>query len=416
MQRILTRVVWCLLLGIVVFSVPAMCAQTTIKIWGGWGTITDTMKSKLNAMFEAANPDIKVEMVDIQGDMQGLILQIVGGVAPDIYMVRGENMQSFIYQGLTADLSALFARDIKLNDFLPAWGAMVYNGKYYGVPAEGGGYREDGMFVNRDLFAQAGIVPPGPEIKDAISFDKWTELARRLTIDRNGDGTPEQWGTHFRTTRWYFFLPSNGVDVFSANWTNTLIDKQEAVEVLDYLQKLHFTYKISAPDSYWFENNGNVAMNILWRSRLAVTPQTIGNKFDWSIAPMPAGRAGSVGLTKMNPLAINPATKNLEAAWKYLKFWLSEPSQRLQAQEGRAVILKSVALDPKMVYFDGPPYNIMGFLSGNASDVVMQFEPAGVSRPPAVTDALNRLWKGEIPARIAADTMAMAWRSVLPKR
>ena len=76
----------------------------------------------------------------------------------------------------------------------------------------------------------------------------------------------------------------------------------------------------------WFENEGNVAMNILWRPRLAVTPQTIGDIFDYSVAPMPAGKAGSVGLTKMNPLAINSHTKNMEAAWKYLRFWLSEPS------------------------------------------------------------------------------------------
>jgi len=401
------------MLLIAIGAMPIMAAQTTITIWGGWGTIAETMKTKLNPMFEAANPDIKIETVDIQGDMQGLILQIVGGVAPDVYMVRGEQMQSFIYRGLVADLTSFFKRDLNLNDYLPAWGSMVYDGKYYGVPAEGGGYREDGMFVNRDIFAQAGIQPPGPNIEDAISFNTWIELSRRLTIDRDADGNPEQWGTHFRPTRWYFFLPSNGVDVFSANWADTLIDTDEAIEVLDYLQKLHATYKVSAPDSYWFENKGNVAMNILWRSRLAVTPQTIGNKFDYSIAPMPAGKAGSVGLTKMNPLAINPQSKNKEAAWRYLRWYLSEASQKLQAAEGRAVVLKSVALDPKTVFTEGPPYNIMGFLGGKASDVIMQFEPPGITRPTAVSDALNQLWKGTIPAQTAAKLMADAWRSAL---
>jgi len=400
-----------LVLSLVLMS--PVYAQTTIRVWGGWGTIVDTLKNELNPMFEAANPDIKVEMVDIQGDMQGLILNIIGGVAPDVYMVRGEQMQSFIHQGLVADLTHLIERDLNMNDYLPAWGCMMRDGRYYGVPAEGGGYREDGMFVNRDIFAKAGIAPPGPNISDAITFNQWLELSRRLTIDQDGDGTPEQWGTHFRTTRWYFFLPSNGVDVFTANWADTNIDTDEAVEVLDVLQKLHVTYRYSAPDSYWFENRGNVAMNILWRPRIAVAPQTIGDKFDWSVAPMPAGKAGSVGLTKMNPLAINPATDKMEAAWRYLKFLLSEASQRLQAMEGRAVVLKSVALDPKLVYSDKPPYNIMAFLGGAASDVIMQFEPPSVSRPPAVTQALNQLWKGEIPARIAADIMAEAWRAAL---
>jgi multiple sugar transport system substrate-binding protein len=406
----------CFLVVMVAFaSVPAESAQTVLKVWGGWGTIADTLKEKLNPLFEAQNPDIKIEMVEIQGDMQGLILHIVGGIAPDLYAVRGEQMHSFIFQGLVDDLTDLFERDLNMANYLPAWGSMYYQGKYYGIPLEGGGYREDGMFVNRDIFNRAGILAPGPEIKDAISFNTWIEYARKLTIDANGDGTPEQWGTHFRTTRWYFFLPSNGVSVFTENWTDTQIDTPEAIEVLDYLQKLNAVYKVNASNSYWFENNANVAMNILWRSRLAVTPETIGDKFDYSVAPIPAGKAGSVGLTKMNPMAINPHTKNREAAWKYLKFLLSEESQRIQAAEGRAVSLRSVALDPKTVYSDKPPYNIISFLAGDAVDVTQQFEPAGVTRPPAVNDALNKLWAGQIPAQTAATLMAEAWRAVLKK-
>jgi multiple sugar transport system substrate-binding protein len=348
--------------------------------------------------------------------MQALTVQIIGGVAPDLYMVRSENMPSFVSQGFVSDLSAYYKRDIRLNDFLPAWGSMFFNGRYYGVPVEGGGYREDAMFVNRDIFEQAGMQPPGPEIKDALRFDKWTELARRLTIDRNNDGTPEQWGTHFRTSRWYFFLPSNGVNVFTDDFTDTQIDKPASIEVLDYLQKLQVGYKVSAPDSYWFENKGNVAMNIYWRARLAVTPDTIGNKFDYSVAPMPAGRAGSVGLTKMNPITMNPKAQHKEEAWRFLRYLLSEPAQRVQASEGRATLLRSVALDPKLVYTDKPPYNLMPFLGGAAVDATMQFEPAGITRPKAVNDALSELWKGNIPASTAATQMAQAWRSVLLKK
>lgn len=70
--------------------------------------------------------------------------------------------------------------------------------------------------------------------------------------------------------------------------------------------------------SYWFESKGNVAMNILWRSRLAVAETAIGDKFDWSVAPMPAGRAGSVGVTVMNPMFMNPNTSHPQQAWKFL--------------------------------------------------------------------------------------------------
>lgn len=128
---------------------------------------------------------------------------------------------------------------------------------------------------------------------------------------------------------------------------------------------------------------------------------------------MPAGLAGSVGLTKMNPFVINPSTEHLEEAWAFLRFFLSEAGQTINADDDRASVLKSVALDPKYVFLDGPPYNLMPFLGGDAVDVMLQFEPSGVRRPQAVSDALNQLWRNEIPAETAAAQMAEAWRNVL---
>lgn len=79
-------------------------------------------------------------------------------------------------------------------------------------------------------------------------------------------------------------------------------------------------------------------------------------------------------------------------------------------------MLRSVALHPKYVFTDKPPYNLMPFLGGNAVDVTMYFEPAGVTRPTAVNEALTQFWKGEIPARTATAKMAQAWRAVLKAR
>lgn len=397
---------------------PAAVAQegepVTITVWGGWGTFKDTLV-KIIDVFEKEHPDIRVETHEIVGDMDALIVQILGGTAPDIYMVRAEAMGGFIHEGLVLDLTPYFERDIDLDDFLPAWGSMYRNGRYYGVPSEGGGYRTDAMYVNRDIFAKAGMEPPGPNIEDALTYEEWIETARRLTIDVDGDGEPEQWGTHFRTTRWYHFLPSNGVTLFTEDYSDTMIDTPEAIEVLDVLQKLHHTYRVSAPNSYWFESQGNVAMNILWRSRLAVAEENIAGRFDWSVAPLPAGRAGSVGLTSMNPFAINPFSRNPEAAWTFLRFVLSEPAQRIIAEEGRATVLRSVALSPEFMLTDGPPYSIMPFIGGQAVDATLFQEPSGVTRPAAINQALNQLWQGEIAPRTAAEQMAAAWRAVLPK-
>ncbi len=412
--------------GLVVLFAAALLAATasgqgtepvTISIWGGWGHFEDATLPKVIEAFEKAHPHIRVERRQITGDMEGLMVQLIGGVAPDIYMVRAESMPTFVAQGLAYDITPFIERDLVMDDYLAAWSSARYDGRYYGIPAEGGGYREDGIFVNRDIFNKAGIEIPSPDPAEALTFDEWTQLSIRLTQDVDGDGTPEQWGTHFRTTRWYFFLPSNGVSVFNEDWSDTYIDTPEAIEVLDILQKLLVEYKVVSPDTYLFEREGNVAMNIYWQPRVSSgARENIGDKFDWSVAPMPAGKAGSVGLTKMNPFVINPDTQHAEAAWEFLRFFLSEEGQRIVADDNRAVVLKSVALAPEYVYLDYPPYNLLPFVAGDAVDVMYQFEPPGVTRPQAVSQALNRLWRGEIPAQTAAEQMAAAWRAALASR
>lgn len=400
---------------IALLSVPILAQEddvVTIRIWGGWGHFRETTFERVIEAFEAAHPNIRVQREIITGDMEALKVQLLGGVAPDVYMVRAEQMPTFMDQGLAMDITPYIERDLNLDDYLPAWGSMTLNGRFYGVPAEGGGYREDAMFINRDIFDKAGIPVPSPDPDQALTFDEWTDLARRLTIDLNGDGTPEQWGTHFRTTRWYFFLPSNGVSVFTEGHTDTLIDTPEAVEVLETLQFINQNF--NSPNTYMFENEGNVAMNIYWRARVSAgAPENIGDKFDWSVAPMPAGKAGSVGLTKMNPWVINPNTKHPEEAWAFLRFFMSEEGQRINAEDDRAVMLRSVALAPEYAVLDRPPYSLLPFIAGPAVDVMLQFEPAGVTRPKAVSDALNQMWRGEIPAQTAAQLMAEAWRTVL---
>lgn len=406
-----------ILLFVALLSVPMMAQESdvvTIRVWGGWGHFRETTFETVVDAFEAAHPNIRVERHQITGDMEGLMVQLMGGVAPDVYMVRAEQMPLFMDQGLALDLTPFLERDLNLDDYLPAWGSMTLGDRYYGVPAEGGGYREDAMFINRDIFEKAGIPVPSPDPEQALTFEDWTNIARRLTIDANGDGEPEQWGTHFRTTRWYFFLPSNGVSVFNDGHTDTLIDTPESVEVLDTLQNIHRNY--SSPDTYMFEHEGNVAMNIYWRARVSAgAPENIGNKFDWSVAPMPAGIAGSVGLTKMNPWVVNPNTDYPEEAWAFLRFFMSEEGQRINADDDRAVMLRSVALAPEYAYLDRPPYNLLPFIAGPAVDAMQQFEPAGITRPKAINDALNQMWRGEIAAQTAAQMMAEAWRTILPR-
>src|SRR5690606_37874614 len=120
------------------------------------------------------------------------------------------------------------------------------DGTLYGLPGEGGGYRIAALYINRDLFRQAGLPIPGPRIEDALTMDETLEIARRLTIDRTGDGVPEQYGLNYTksVTHWKGWLPPNGARHFNDDKTEVWFDRPEVVEVLQFMQDVEATHKV----------------------------------------------------------------------------------------------------------------------------------------------------------------------------
>lgn len=397
--------------GLLATEIAGAAEPVTLRVFMGWGSIPTIVEIAVEH-FEKTHPDVHIEPVEIVGDMDGLMVQLIGGAAPDVFMVRAEHLASFATKDLLLDLTSRFERDMDMDDYLPMFTPSMVDGRYYGIPAEGGGYRTEGMYVNRDIFREAGIQIPGPKIEDALTFEAWRDLAKRLTIDSDGDGIPEQWGTNFRTSRWEFFLPPNGVTIFNEDHSDTLVDTAEAIEVMRLLQDLRVTDMSAPMDNVSFAT-GTVATTVLWRSRVASFKPEIQGAFDWSVAPIPAGKAGSVGVIKMNTMAINADTPYPDLAWEFLQSYLSEPVQAAIAATGRAVALRSVALNPDLVISDVPPYDISSFLYGDSVSVLLNEPPSGMVRPQAVTDALSRLWAGEISPEAAAQIMAESWRNAL---
>jgi len=65
-----------------------------------------------------------------------------------------------------------------------------------------------GLYVNVDLFKAAGLKVPGSNPKDRLTWDQVVDLAKKVQVDKNGDGVPEVWGLAFQQyDRPYMMLP-----------------------------------------------------------------------------------------------------------------------------------------------------------------------------------------------------------------
>ncbi|GAA3862200.1 ABC transporter substrate-binding protein [Tessaracoccus defluvii] len=121
--------------------------------------------------FEAANPDVKVEVSfapPVAEYIQTLQTRIVGNQAPDVFRIAPENRVALIGEGHVADLS-----DLSFVDTLGEANRRAYtsDGKLYGASF---GAWEAGVVYNKDLLAEVGVTEPPTD------WDAFIELCKKL--------------------------------------------------------------------------------------------------------------------------------------------------------------------------------------------------------------------------------------------
>jgi multiple sugar transport system substrate-binding protein len=193
------------------------------------------------------------------------------------------------------------------------------------------------LFYNKDMFDKAGISYPD----ETWDWDTFRENAKKLTI-REGNNAV-QYGTFFTRLivyeqSWFF---SNGVDIISSDRSRTDIGTQAGLESFKTMQAIIHTDK-SAPipdttggaqvSSISFDT-GKVAMQLFgsW-----MIPPYATLPFNWGVSSVPKGPKGIVPAAFPNGLGVGKGSKNMDAAWEWIKFCTSEEGQTIIAEEGLA--------------------------------------------------------------------------------
>lgn len=207
-----------------------------------------------------------------------------------------------------------------------------------------------------DLYKEAGIAK-APE-----TWDEFLAVAKKLTVDLNGDGRIDRYGVGWYagrisdgiTQQWLPFHASFGARIWDeANWrVQGVINSPEAVRALQYFVDFNLKHKVVDPGTAnWFVDellNGaftdKYAMNFTWVSFAGAmdNPAVSKTAGKWAYAPLPcyvdpvtkrkrcAATYGSQGI------GINRYSKNKEAAWQYLQWLISQPVQRRLVDDPRA--------------------------------------------------------------------------------
>jgi multiple sugar transport system substrate-binding protein len=218
-----------------------------------------------------------------------LLTALSADQGPDIVAMPAERLPVYASKGVFADLTDFYAdADSNTAELNPqAVDMETVDGTKYGVPT---GFVPLSVFYNKTLFNAAGIT------EFPATWDQWVEAAKKLTVDENGDGTPEQYGMvlpdHATVANgvWPSLFYGNGGDIVE-DGTTAVIDSPENAETLKYWSDAVINDKISPTGVDGVKadelfSSGKVAMTIggPWMASIATE-----NKLDYGIAAIPAG-------------------------------------------------------------------------------------------------------------------------------
>jgi multiple sugar transport system substrate-binding protein len=279
------------------------------------------------------HPDTPVEYV--QGDWDNvqdyLLTSFEGGEVPDVFHYESAEITGFADDGYLTDLSGLLSEDLRSDIVEGAWETVEDDGAIYGVPFL---WESRIGLYNAALFEEAGVEPP--TVDDPWTWEEFREAAQQLTVDENGDGTPEQYGAAFGLSS-----PTNFVMNLSQNFDGDFFYEEGGTYTVDVgeaeaavpttVHDMIYEDGSATPDGVslsgtelfpgFFEGRYAMLPGIgVWARQQVVEGAPEG--FEWGIFPPLEGESQAQG-SATQTLSVPADSEHPETAVAFIEYFLS---------------------------------------------------------------------------------------------
>jgi multiple sugar transport system substrate-binding protein len=282
----------------------------TLTTWDYYtGAGVDVLNKRFND-FTKLHPSIKIQRSYIPyPDMNQKILQgAAGGTLPDILLIDSLAHPTFSAQGLLVDLTDRINAWGQVDQYFPGiLQSSSWQGKHYGMPNNSNCL---GLYYNADMLSQAGVTPP-------TTWDELRSAAKKLTKNGVYGFATAATKTMEGTFEFLPFLREAGAD-----WDT--LDSPAATQALQFLVDLIKDGSMSKEVINWTQVDsigqfvsGTAAMvqNGTWQVPLLKQKAN----FKWGVVALPKQQTSATSLGGEN-LAIPKTSKNIDAAWEFIKF------------------------------------------------------------------------------------------------
>ena len=332
--------------------------KTVVSFWAH--SDEDTWNASDEAMiaaFEKEYPDIRIAREafpydDFEQKIMTSFMSKSGGA--DIYKMWGGWAVDYASTGVFAPVPDEFIADLKSDCYEPVLGALLYDGKYYGVPLEFNA-EWGGLLVNKAYFDEHNIQYP----KD------WDDMIKIATENSESSGEVFYMrGLDFISFdtvpyTWLQMILSSGGTYLSGDGFDfdTPIAKESLQKLVDYVNVNKVT-NIEALTGGEIENHdwlflgeALMAPRGMWTVAAGIYDYELeyGVDFEYIQTPFYGPQKRWAAETGWS-LGVNSASGNIDAAWKFVEFCLRpENLMQINIDCGMIPPRKSVAHDPDYV-------------------------------------------------------------------
>lgn len=354
--------------ALVAAAVFPAAAKTTVQFWS-WAQNEelDTLKKHIQ-QFEAANPDIDVQIVNVAWTdiATKLPVAVAGGVAPDLVTVSSYWGYDLADGKVFMDLRPFIQAEMKQN---PAWdvgdifpGAMqmwqTVDGEQFAFPDS---LDIQGVFYNTDVYDQYGLRYPNDK---TWNWDNMLTESIKMTKDINGDGKMERWGISDYYFNWYQLILANGGQILTRDFKNAM-NTPAARQAWEYWKKFYDNKAVRGWVTAQEQGDASFRQGYVglqpagyW---LSLQLNNMDRKINYDVTGMPLSPAGKRAAVADGSGVMIPAdAKHPDAAWRLIAFLHSKEVQKDMVKQPGAMPLRRSAASIAFGIPD-PPKNKMVF-------------------------------------------------------
>lgn len=325
-------------------------SDITLKMsyWGS--TVEDEAVKKMCEVYKSETgitvEPLYVPNADYTTKMSSLI---ASNSAPDIAYIFTTDVYKWADEGLFVDVYEMLDKDpdYSYDDFIPQAFLEYEPGKSAGrrIATE-----TINLYYNKDLFDKAGVEYLPSKWEDALTWDEFLDVCKRLTLDGNGNNAASssfdpnnivQYGFNLVKDYdgWGSWILNNGGKYYSEDGKQFTMNDPKCVNALQFLADLCNVHHVMPNATTAATQNNNGAAQSLMTGAVAIYQDGQwtcldfdGMNFNWDVAVMPVGPDADKGApytyTTCAPICIFKSTQHLEEAWD-LYMWLCDPNSAL---------------------------------------------------------------------------------------